>query len=399
MTLIESAKALQPHLVKLYHEFHTYPELSCTEARTSERILRELDAIGGYQITKKLGSGGHGILAELKGDLPGETVVLRADIDALPIQEKTGLPYASQTENVMHACGHDMHITGLLGTARLLAEHRRELRGTVRLIFQPAEEDAPVGGARSMIEAGALDGASGVFGLHVWPELPLGTVGVKPGSAMAASDHFTVNIVGKACHAARPQDGCDAVVAGAQFVTAIQTIISRNRNPLESAVLTVGVVEAGNRYNVVAEECLLHGTCRTFNPEVRDMVERRLSEVLDGVCALSGCTATLKYRRGYDALVNDEQMSRYVHQVAADLFGSENAVFPMEATMCAEDFSFYTGKVPGAFAWLGTGGTEGGDWPLHNCHFAPDESVLWRAAALLAQLTCSYPGQKTSTPL
>lgn len=386
MSIIETAKSLQTHLAVLRREFHQHPEPSMYEEWTSQRILRELEEIGGYQISKHLGSGGHGILAEISGEKPGKTIVLRADMDALQITEETDAPFQSLNPGKMHACGHDNHITALLGAAQILVQHRDKLEGTVRLIFQPAEELSPVGGARSMIDAGALDGADAVFGMHVWPNLPLGVVGIKPGPAMAASDHFTIHITGKPSHAGRPQDGCDAVVAGANFVTAAQTIVSRNVDPMESVVITIGQLHAGTRYNILSGECEIQGTCRTYSPEVRDLVERRLQGVLDGVCTMYNCTGTLEYCRGYAALINDPKMTEYAAQTVADLFGSDHLAHMDTPTMLAEDFSFYLLEKPGSFVWFGTGDDGGGSWPLHNCHFNPDEDILWRAAALMTGL-------------
>ena len=383
MTVAESAKAIEEHLRQLRREFHRHPETSGNERETAARIVRELEDIGGFEIRE--GVGGNGVIAELSGALPGPTTALRADMDALQIEEETGLSFRSENPGVMHACGHDNHITMALGAARLLAQGKDELRGRVRMIFQPSEELSPQGGSRKMIEEGALEGVDAVFGMHVWPDLPLGKVGVKAGPLMAASDHFTVTIKGKPSHAARPNEGIDALVAGAQFVTAAQTIVSRNADPMKSIVITIGRLNAGTRYNIIAGECVLEGTCRTFDPSVRDLAERRLSEVLAGICTVSGCTGELNYERGYMAVMNDGKMADYMKESADRILGNGTAV-TVEPAMTAEDFSFYLDKKPGAFAWIGT--TPPGEtvWPLHSSHYSPDEGVLWRGAALLAGL-------------
>lgn len=388
MTITEAAQNLTPHLSELRREFHRHPEVSGNESQTADQIVSELSAIGGYQIDKNVG--GYGVLAVLQGALPGKTVALRADMDALQINEETGLPFCSENPGVMHACGHDNHMTMLLGAARLLAERKNELHGTVRLIFQPAEELSPKGGSRDMIAAGALDGVDAVFGLHVWPELPSGTFGIKAGPLMAASDHFSVLIRGKSSHAAAPEEGIDALTTGAQFISAIQTIVSRNTDPVKPAVISVGKMRAGTRYNIIAETCEMEGTCRTFDPEVRELVAQRLQEVLDGVCHLSGCTGKLKYDRGYMSVCNDPAMADYLHNTAVDLFGRDHAVIVDHPSMCGEDFAYYLAEKPGAFAWLGTALPQRETWPLHSCRFDVDESILWRGSALLAQLALQF---------
>lgn len=387
--LINRAKAIEPQLAELRRAFHAHPEPSRGEYETAERIKQELEAIGGYDI--RSGVGGCGLLADLDSGKPGPKIALRADMDALQMTEETGLPCSSLNAGVMHACGHDNHMTMLLGAARLLADLNREgkLSGSVRLIFQPAEELSPNGGSRHMIAAGALDDVTAVFGMHVWPELPLGKVGVKAGPLMAASDHFSVHIEGMTSHAARPQEGVDAVVAGAQYVTALQTIASRNADPMKPLVITVGKFQAGTRYNIVAGSCDLEGTCRTFDPDIRDLAERRLNEVLQGVCQLAGCKGELNYERGYMAVMNDEAMAAYAAEEVRQLFGPE-AAEAVKPAMTAEDFSFYLAEKPGAFLWIGTTAEGEEVWPLHSCHYSPNEGVLWRGAALLTKLVLDF---------
>lgn len=387
MKIIESAKKIQPYLQEIRRELHKHPEISNEEKKTAEIIAEELRKMGISDIKENVN--GHGIIAEIHGAGDGKIVALRADMDALQIKEETGLPYKSESDGLMHACGHDAHMTMVLGAARLLNERKDELKGNVRLIFQPAEEITPMGGSRGMIAGGALDNVDAVFGLHVWPDLPLGKVGVKAGPLMAASDHFTVTIKGKPSHAAKPNEGIDALVAGAQYVSAIQTIVSRNADPMKSIVITVGKMNAGTRYNIVAGECVLEGTCRTFAPELRDLAEERLQIVLDGICTLSGCTGVLNYERGYMAVINEPESVEYVSETVKKLFGNDAAV-SVEPAMTAEDFSFYLDKKPGAFAWIGT--TKEGDtvYPLHNSRYSPDEDVLWRGAALMAELVLDF---------
>lgn len=394
MDILESAKALNDRLINIRREFHKYPEISGCEKETSTRVVKHLRELG-YEVTEQ--GGGYGVIADLRGRADGvtdgkahiKTVALRADMDALQIQELNASEYKSCHEGIMHACGHDNHMAILLGAAELLAQRRETLCQNVRLIFQPSEELSPVGGSRKMIAEGALDGVDAVFGLHMWPELPHGVVGIKAGSLMAASDHFTVKIHGKSSHAAKPDTGIDAVVMGAQFVEAVQNIVSRETSPLKSAVITIGTFRAGTRYNIVAEECLLEGTCRTLDENVRQSMEIKLQNVLHGICLMHGAKGELNYERGYMAVINNKKMSEQVKQAAIHLFGPEAVEDMAEPSMCAEDFAFYLDKCPGAFVWLGTG-TDKFTYPLHNSRFDVDEDILWRGAALLAQTALGY---------
>lgn len=385
---MEIAKDIKEQLCALRRDFHMHPEISGQEKETAKRVVAELRKLDG--ITIKENMGGYGVVATLKGAKPGKTVALRADMDALQITEENDVCYKSQNGGVMHACGHDNHMTIVLGAAHLLAAHRQELCGEVRFIFQPAEELSPKGGSRSMIEAGALEGTDAVFGLHVWPDLLMGTIGCKTGSLMAASDHFSVTINGRSSHAAKPEDGIDAIVVGAQFVSGVQTIISRRTDPLKSAVVTIGRFNAGTRYNIIAETCEMEGTCRTLDEGVRDNIEQQLQKVLDGVCLMNGATGTLNYERGYMAVINDAKMMEYARKTAIKLFGEQQVCNVEYPSMCAEDFAFYLAEKPGAFLWLGTGEKDSENYPLHNSRFNIDEDILWRGAALLAQLALDF---------
>ncbi|MEG2871098.1 MAG: amidohydrolase [Clostridium sp.] len=386
MGIIKEAQAINDDLIKIRREFHKYPEVSGCEKETSKRVAEHLRKLG-YEVTE--GIGGYGVIATLKGNPEGRTVALRADMDALQIQELGETEYKSRYAGIMHACGHDNHMTILLGAARLLIQQKDNLLGTVRLIFQPSEELSPTGGSRKMIEEGALDGVDAVFGLHVWPELSHGTVGIKAGPLMAASDHFSVEIHGQSSHAAKPDCGIDAVVMGAQFVEAVQNIVSRETSPLKSAVVTIGTFHAGTRYNILAEECSLEGTCRTLDEEVREHAENSLRNILDGVCLMHGATGELNYERGYMAVVNDRDMVELVKGTASELFGADMVEDVQEPSMCAEDFAFYLKECPGAFVWLGTR-TDQLNYPIHNSCFDVDEDILWRGAALLAETAINF---------
>ena len=386
--MIESAKALMPELSAMRRDFHEYPETSLHEEETSKKVAGYLREMGCDEVIENVG--GYGVIGVIKGAGAGGTVALRADMDALQIQEMNDVEYKSRNDGVMHACGHDNHMTGLLGAAKLLLGRRAEINGTVKLVFQPAEEMSPVGGSRGMLDSGYLDDVAAIYGLHVWPDLPHGTVGIKSGPLMAATDHFTITIHGKTAHGAKPDQGIDAVVLGSQFVMAAQSIVSRKVNPLDNAVVTFGVFNAGTRYNIIAGECVLDGTVRTLNEDIRNMIEDTMRKLLDALCLQSGATADIVYGRGYPAVVNHEEDAALIRQTAVSLFGEEQVEDVKLPAMPAEDFSFYLKKKQGAFVWLGTAREGQEVWPLHNSRFDVDEDILWRGAALLAQTAIDY---------
>ncbi|NME35076.1 MULTISPECIES: M20 family metallopeptidase [Fusobacterium] len=387
MTIIDSAKEIQEYLQNVRRKLHENPDISNEEERTAAIIIEELKKLKNFKIHQNIG--GYGIIADLEGENPGKTIALRADMDALQIEEETGLSFESKNKGIMHACGHDNHMTMVLGAAYLLSKRREELSGKVRFIFQPAEELPPNGGAKRMIKEGVLEGVDAIFGMHVWPDLPLGKIGIKEGPLMAASDRFWIKIKGKSSHAAKPNEGIDALVAGAQFVTAVQTIVSRNADPMKSIVITLGKMQSGTRYNIVPGECTLEGTCRTFSSELSELTKKRMNEILNGICLLSGCTGEIRYEKGNMAVINKKEMTEYMSDKIKELYGEE-ALVEVEPAMTAEDFSFYLNEIPGAFVWIGTTGEGEKVWPLHNSHYSPNEGVLWRGAALFAKLALDF---------
>lgn len=363
---------------------HANPELSYEEKETAALVAAELKALG-LEVVENVG-GRHGVVAVIPGRGPGKNVVLRADMDALSIQEETGLPFASQCPGKMHACGHDAHTAMLLGAARVLAAMRQDYDGTVRLVFQPAEEKTPDGGAKAIVTSGVLGDVDAIYGLHVWPQLPTGTVGVKAGPLMAASDNIVIEIGGKSSHAAMPHRGIDAVAAAGQFITAVQDVISRQINPLHPAVLTFGKIYGGSRYNIIAEKVTIEGTCRTYQKETQDYIEAQLGRLLAGIDAIFGTTSTLNYNRGYGAVVNDADQAALAASVVRQHFGDAALVELAEPAMTAEDFSGYLTTYKGAFLWLGTGRSDGEVYPLHNARFTVDEGTLPIGVELLAGL-------------
>ena len=354
---------------------HAYPELSHEEEKTAEYIAAELRKLG---LKPREHVGGHGVTAVIEGSGEGPCVGLRADIDALPITENTGLSFASQNPGVMHACGHDTHAAMLLGAALVLNEMKDHFPGKVKLIFQPSEEDATGSGAKAMIADGVLEypKVDYMFGQHVWPALPTGVVGVRNGAMMAASDRFFITIKGKNSHGSQPQEGIDAIVIAAQVVSALQSIISRRVGPLDSAVVSIGTVHGGNRYNVIADEVKLEGTCRNLNPEVRDLMPERIGNIVEGVAKGMGGDCEFRYVRCYSPTINDPKLFRVVRASVEESLGKEALVIPEHSALGGEDFSFYCEKVPSAFFWLGCHKEGTPYYPIHHGSFVPDLEAL-----------------------
>lgn len=367
------SEQLAPRLVEMRRELHRHPELSGQEVWTTDRLRTWLTEAGIAVLPLNLPTG---LVAEVRGAKPGPTVAVRSDIDALPVQEETGLPYASEIPGRMHACGHDFHMAAVLGAALILQQIRDHLAGQVRFIFQPAEEEAT--GARAMIAAGALEGVQAIFGMHNKPDLPSGHVAIKAGPLMAATDTISITIEGKGGHAAIPNAGIDPVVAGSAVVMALQTIVSRNISPLDSAVITIGSFQAGTTHNVIPPVARLMGTVRTFTPEVRERVRERMDRIVSDVASGYGCRATVSWLEGTPAVNNDPAMADLMRQAAARI---DMPVLEPIPTMGGEDFAEYQRRVPGCFVWMGTGCPEG--W--HHPRFTVDESVIHRASALFAQ--------------
>jgi amidohydrolase len=365
-------------IVALRRDIHREPELGFDTERTAEKVLA---ALGGLPLDIETGVAENGIVAMLEGEGDGPTVALRADMDALPIQEETGLPFASEIEGRMHACGHDGHTGMLVGAAHALSGMRDRLGGTVKFIFQPAEEGG--GGGKVMVDEGVVEDVSSIFALHLWPGLPFGKVATKPGPIMAAADAFEMEIRGSGGHGAMPHLAADAVVIAAQVVTALQTVVSREVDPVEPAVLTVGEIGAGTAFNIIPERARLGGTVRTLNSELRERMPGRMEAVARGVAKGMRGDANLDYAFSYPVTVNDEGAAGYALGVAEDLFGARSVQELPNPSMTAEDFSFYLERVPGAFIWLGVGEDISG---LHTPQFAFDEEVLPRGSALLAAL-------------
>ena len=372
MSYLDKAKALEEYMVSLRRHFHQHPEKSMEERETTAFIMAQLNEIGIPH--RKLSPSG--VVAEIAGGRPGKTVALRADMDALTIQEETGLSFASEAEGLMHACGHDLHMAGLLGAAKLLWQERQSLGGNVRLIFQPGEEVGK--GAKAVIEQGGMDGVDMVFGMHNMPSLPAGTVAGSVGPVFSAADYFKITIQGKAGHGAKPADAIDATVAASALVMNLQPLVSREISSLESLVITVGQLHSGTRFNIISGEAVLEGTVRSFDPTIHDMVPVAMERVVEGIARAYRVEAKLEYDKVAKACVNEEGFTELCLKSA----GKVAQVAPEGRQMIAEDFSEYMQLCPGAFFLYGSGC----EYPLHSDHFAGDEQALITACAMYAQV-------------
>lgn len=365
-------KDFDARLVAFRRDLHRHPELAFQEKRTAQQVEKELDRIG---IPYKRGIGGTGIIAEIPGVNGAKPpwVALRADMDALPIQEETGLEFASVNDGVMHACGHDGHTTMVLGAAELLAADH-DLEAPVRLLFQPAEERGS--GALAMIEAGALDGVEMIFGGHVDPHYPTGQIVTHAGAVNASTDTFRIEIQGKGGHAARPHEGVDSVVVGSLLVMALQTIVSREVNPAHPSVVTVGRFEAGTASNVIASRANLQGTIRAQEQFVRDQIVSSLQRICESIGRLHNARIQVTIEEGTPPVVNPPEMAELARQAASRVVGEQNAV-PLHTTnMGGEDFAYYLQKIPGCYVRLGVRGEGREGFPAHSSRFDIDEAAL-----------------------
>lgn len=373
----QTLNSIYEDMVGWRRHLHRNPELSFQEFETSKMIAELLSSWG---LDVRTGVAGTGVVAMLVGGKPGRSIALRADIDALPIQDEKDVPYQSTVPGIMHACGHDGHTSELLGVAKYYSQHREETAGTRVFLFQPGEEFLP-GGAAPMIAAGALEGVDAVFGVHLWSPMPYGTAGARPGPFMASPDEFEIEIIGRGGHAGLPHECADALVAGAALVTALQSIVSRNVNPLESGVLSIGRFNAGKANNVIAERCVIGGTIRTFTPELRAFMKRRLEEIVKHTCELYGCEFNLQFVLGYPPVVNDEAETSRWFRVAGEVL--PEGIIHSERVMAGEDFSYYLQRKPGCFFFVGAGAADGTSAAHHHPRFDIDERAMLIAARLL----------------
>lgn len=382
-TILSEAKDLSCYLHTLFCQLHRHPELGRQEQQTQALILAELQKMN---IEAKL-IAGTGVLAIIRGGKPGKTVALRSDMDALPVQEETNLPYASEVPGVMHACGHDAHITMLLGAAKLLAAHKDELQGNVKLFFQPDEEGA--GGALPMMQEGCMEDphVDAVFFGHCTADYPLGSIALRSGPTSASSNPFTVTFTGKGAHGAQPHNGTDVIVAASQVVTALQTICSRRTNPTDSIVISVGSFHAGTAGNILPQTAEIQGIMRTLTPETRARAKEDFRQIVTGIAAAMGVQAQIDMPDGYAATINDDKMTQLVRNAAIKLLGSENVYTLPAPLLTLEDFSYFCQVASGCYYHIGIANPEKGcNFPLHSPHFAVDPNALPYGAALYAQI-------------
>ncbi|HEU5277041.1 MAG TPA: M20 aminoacylase family protein [Xanthobacteraceae bacterium] len=391
MPIVNRLSDLQAEIAAWRQDLHAHPELQYDVHRTAATVAEKLKSFGCDEVVT--GIGRTGVVGVIRGGKQGpggdrRVIGLRADMDALPIEEATDVPYKSTVPGKMHACGHDGHTAMLLGAAKYLAE-TRNFAGTAVVIFQPAEEGG--GGGNAMVKDGLMDrfGIEEVYGMHNFPGMPVGQFALRPGPLMASADSLTIEIEGKGGHAARPHLSVDTVLVGAQIINAVQSIVSRNVDPLKSAVVSICMFHAGNTDNVIPQTASLRGTARALAPDVRDLLEKRLHEVVEGTAALHGATAKLTYRRGYPVLENHERQTAFAARVAGEIAGQDKVDTAVPPVMGAEDFSFMLQARPGAFIFVGNGNTAGLHHPAYNFN---DEAIPYGTSYWARLVETALPG-------
>lgn len=387
------AEALFPYTQSMRRDFHAHPEIGFQEVRTSGIVAKELQALG---IEVSTGIAKTGVVGVIEGNGPGPVVLLRFDMDALPIEEETGAPYASQTPGVMHACGHDGHTAIGLTVAKVLHKHQDEWSGTVKLVFQPAEEG--LGGAKTMVDEGVLFNPRPDYslGMHVWNDRPVGEVAATPGPMMANAEMFTILVNGKGAHGASPHLGYDPIVASAQIVNAVQSIVSRNVDPLETAVVSITAINGGTAFNVIPPQVEMKGTVRTFLPEVRETVHRRLREIVSGIAESMECTAEIIIEDVTPAVVNDETLSQMVNNVREKVLPGTEDISGLR-TMGSEDMAFLMDDIPGCYIFVGSMNEEKNlVYGHHHPKFDFDEQALINGVALVSASAVSLLNGETT---
>ena len=385
MNIQEIAKEYQAYLIEMRRWFHAHPEIGEKEFETSKKIKEELTK---YGIEWRPCGLETGVLATVVGGKPGKTILLRADMDALPVPEETGFSFASRNPGFSHACGHDCHTASLLTTARMLHEHRGELCGTVKFAFQPAEEVGT--GAPGMIRDGALEGVDGAFAIHIWSTIPSGKVSIKGGPPMAAVDKFTIDIQGKGGHASAPHECIDPIVCLGSMIQSLQTVVSRECNPADAAVLTIGKVTSGTLWNVIPTSAYMEGTTRFFTRQLQKAFPEKMERMVQATAAAYGCKADMTYKSLIPPTINDDAAAEQVKASAAKIVSKEN-VIDIGPISTGEDFGIFLERVPGVLALVGVGNEAcGAIWPQHSSRYTVDEDALLNSVMLYAQVAMDH---------
>lgn len=380
----ELAEKYFDYAVEMRREFHMHPEPSMEEERTSDRVLEELEKLG----LKAEKVAGTGVVAVIEGKEPGKTIALRADMDALELEEENDVPYKSKNEGLMHGCGHDAHTAGLLTAAKIIYDLKDQFKGRVKLLFQPGEEVAQ--GAKALVEAGVLDDVDAVMGIHVWNELEVGKLSIESGPRMAAVNQFIINVIGKGGHGSMPHQGVDALTAAAAVVMNLQSLVSREISPLDPSVLSVGIFKSGSRFNVLPGKAYLEGTTRCFSDELNDNFPEMIERVASETAASYRAEIEMEYNKMTLPCSNDKELAELGQKSAADLFG-EDCLAHVEKTTGGEDFSFYQAEVPGVFAFVGAKNEDKLEYhPHHHPGFNIDENALKVSSALYAKFALDF---------
>jgi amidohydrolase len=372
---------IKDYIISTRRDIHKHPELSFQEFRTSKLVSEQLKSFG-IKVIENVGK--TGVVGILDGAVAGKTIAMRADMDALPIQETSDVVYKSIHKGVMHACGHDAHTAMLLGVAKVLSENKKNIKGRIKFIFQPAEEG--YGGAQFMINDGAIDNVDEIYGLHVWNYQKSGTVGVKSGPVMAAADLFTIEIEGIGGHGAAPQGTVDCIVVASYLVQALQTIVSRNTNPLDSTVVTIGQMNGGYNFNVIADQVILKGTTRAYTEQNRQLIKNRMQKIITGIEKTFNAKIKLEYKNGYPPVINNLDVTNNVKN-AAKAIVQDNVIEPY-LSMGGEDFSYFSNQVPGCFFFLGSAPKDKAPMssPHHCSHFDIDENAMLIGSSIFVEL-------------
>lgn len=390
-SILDKSEKIKDELIKIRRDIHSHPEIGLQEKRTSKIVSEKLRELG---LKVETNIGVTGVVGTLEGKKPGKTILLRADMDCLKMSELNEVEYKSKYDGFMHACGHDAHTTWLMGAAMILSDYKEQLYGNVKFLFQPAEETE--GGAKRMIKEGVLKNpdVDAAIGAHVWPLIESGKIGIKTGSMMAALNNFKINIHGKGGHGAEPHHCIDPIAVSCQIYMALQTIISRKKDPIEPAVISVGEFHGGSAHNVIPNEVIMKGTVRTTTHILRNKMPQMIEGIVKGITDAHGATYEFEYKEDYSPVINDGEIVKLVEKGGEYILGKDNVVKLENPTMGGEDFAYFQQEIPGAFFVVGTRNTEKGiDKPLHNPYFDIDEDILHKASAVFAACVLEYLGK------